>query len=39
MQKHETVVFPEETYVWIVSLDGTLMAFEAARKCNMDVNG
>lgn len=39
MQKHEMVVFPEETYVWIVSLDGTLKAIEAARKCNMEVNG
>lgn len=36
-KQYEMVIFPEETYAWIVSLDGTMKAIEAARECNMEV--
>ncbi|WP_068113372.1 hypothetical protein [Tropicimonas marinistellae] len=39
MKQYEMVVFPEDTYAWIVSLDGTMKAIEAARKCNLEVGG
>lgn len=39
MKQREMIVFPEETYVWVIGLDGTMKAIEAARKCNMEVGG
>lgn len=39
MKQHEMLIFPEETYAWIVSLDGTMKAIEAAMECNMEVGG
>ncbi len=39
MKKYEMIVFPEDSYAFSVSLDGTLKAIEAARKCNMEQNG
>jgi hypothetical protein len=39
MKKYEMIVFPEDSYAFTVSLDGTLKAIEAARKCNMEQNG
>ncbi|PRY19786.1 hypothetical protein CLV78_11829 [Aliiruegeria haliotis] len=39
MNQKEMIVYPEETYAWIVSLDGTKKAIEAARKCNMEAGG
>ncbi|MDV7144314.1 hypothetical protein R3X27_16655 [Tropicimonas sp. TH_r6] len=39
MRQREMLVFPKETYAWLVSLDGTMKAIEAARKCNMEVGG
>lgn len=36
MNQREMIIFPEETYAWLVSLDGTKKAIEAARKCNME---
>ncbi len=39
MKKYDMIVFPEDSYAFTVSLDGTLKAIEAARKCNMEQNG
>jgi len=36
MKKYDMIVFPEEEFAFTVSLDGTLKAIEAARKCNME---
>ena len=37
MKRYEMIVFPEDAYAFPVSLDGTMKAIEAARKCNMEV--
>ncbi|MDV7143744.1 hypothetical protein R3X27_13740 [Tropicimonas sp. TH_r6] len=39
MKKYDMIVFPEDSYAFTVSLEGTLKAIEAARKCNMELNG
>ncbi len=39
MKQREMLIFPEETYSWVVGLGGSMKAIEAARKCNMEVGG
>ncbi len=39
MKQYEMLIFPEETYAWIVGLDGTMKAMEAATECNIEVGG
>ncbi|TMV10297.1 hypothetical protein FGK63_04325 [Ruegeria sediminis] len=36
MKKHEMIVFPEKEFAFIVNLEGTNNAIEAARKCNTE---
>ena len=36
MKKYDMVVFPEHENTFVVSLDGTLKAIEAARVCNAE---
>ncbi len=38
MNQTEMFVFPEKNYTFIVKLDGTKKAIEAAKKCNMEAN-